>query len=107
MTSKKFIPGPCPHCGRESFYDEHDKTGWETPCPDEDCPSHGKLAEKTCPIGMPFSQAAGVALEEIERMQAINDEGDDGSDQVRKLLLAAQDCLTEALRIAAGGLSTI
>lgn len=36
----EFISGPCAYCGRESYYEERDETGWEIPCPSDDCPSH-------------------------------------------------------------------
>lgn len=38
----KFTPHSCPDCGRESWYEELGQIGWETPCPSDDCPSHGE-----------------------------------------------------------------
>lgn len=40
----KFTPHPCPHCGRESWFEEVNQMGWESPCPSDDCPEHHELA---------------------------------------------------------------
>lgn len=43
----EFIPHPCPHCGRESWFERVEQMGWESPCPSDDCPEHHELAR--CP----------------------------------------------------------
>lgn len=61
------------------------------------------LSDKKCPIGVPFGHAVCVALEEVARMQGINDEGDGEPDDydVRRLLLKIERDLIEVQRLAA------
>lgn len=59
------------------------------------------LSDKQCPIGVPFGHAVCVAIEETQRMQAINDEGDEPNDyDVRRLLLKIERDLIEVQRLA-------
>lgn len=64
------------------------------------------LSDKKCPIGVPFGHAACVALEEVARMQGINDgsDSDEPDDwQIRRLLQKAESDLLEVQRLARGG----
>ena len=60
------------------------------------------LSDKKCPIGVPFGHAVCVAIEEVQRMQAVNDEGDEPDDyDVRRLLFKIERDLIEVQRLAA------
>lgn len=60
------------------------------------------LSNKDCPSGVPFGHAVCVALEEVARMQAINDEGNEPDDyDVRRLLYKIERDLIEVQRLAA------